>query len=329
MRRGLSRRSTLIGATAAAWTSLGLSRAQDLRRRRLAILSSGTRAAGAPLSEAFREALRTLGYGDKELVVESRWSDGQNERLPGLAAELVRLDPDVILAGSSAAALAAKQATSSIPIVMAFTADPVGTGLVASIARPGGNVTGVSNLKEDTAGKELEFLKIAAPEVSRIAVLTNPANPSHAAEWRGALEAAQALRVELIAVEVRGGAEIDLAFVSMVGAQVDGAVVLSDPLFFAEAGHIADRAAREKLPAIYGFREHAAAGGLMSYGPDIKESFRRAATYVDKILKGANPAELPIEQPTRFELVINLRTAQALGLTIPPSLLARADEVIE
>ncbi len=328
MRRGLSRRFTLIGAAVAPWMSLDLSRAQALRRHRIATLSGGTRTTGASLWEAFREGLRTLGYSDKELAIESRWADGQYERLSGLAAELVRLDPDVIVASSSAAALAAKQATSSIPIVMAFTADPVGVGLVASFSRPGGNVTGLSNSKEDTAGKEVEFLKTAAPQVSRIAVLTNPANPSHAGEWRGALEAAQALRVELIAVEVRGRGDIDPAFVTM-GAQVDGVVVLGDPLFFAQAGHIADRAAREKLPAISGFREHVAAGGLMSYGPDIKDSFRRAATYVDKILKGANPAELPIEQPTKFELVINLRTAQALGLTIPPFLLARADEVIE
>jgi putative ABC transport system substrate-binding protein len=162
----------------------------------------------------------------------------------------------------------------------------------------------LSNVKEDTAGKEVEFLKTAAPQVARIAVLTNPTNPSHAGEWRGALEAAQALRVELIAVEVRGRGDIDPAFVTMAGAQVDGVVVLSDALFFAEAGHIADGAARVKLPAIYGFREHVLAGGLMSYGPDIKDSFRRVATYVDKILKGANPAELPIEQPTKFELVI-------------------------
>ena len=324
MRPGLTRRLALGGVVICLVPDRG--RAQTVKRHRIALLSSTSRAQNW---EVFREAMRRLGYGEQELAIESRWADGHNERLAGLAAELVRLAPDVIVTGSSAAALAAKQATSMIPIVTAFTADPVGTGLVASIARPGGNVTGLSNIKEETAGKELELLKIAAPHASRIAVLTNPANPSHAAELRGAQETARSLGIELRAIEVRGPGDIEGAFAMMASARADALAVLADPLFFAEASGIADRAASHKLPAIYGFKEHVAAGGLMSYGPDIKDSFRRAATYVDKILKGAKPADLPVEQPTKFELVVNLKVAQALGLTIPPTLLARADEVIE
>jgi ABC-type uncharacterized transport system substrate-binding protein len=248
-------------------------------------------------------------------------------RLAGLADELVRLAPEVIVTGSAAAAVAAKRATSSIPIVTVFTADPVGTGLAASLARPGGNITGLSNIMEDTAGKELELLRSVAPQATRIAILINPGNPAHAKELQGAREGASALGAGLLPLEIRAPGEIDSAFAAMKSAH--GLVVLADPLFFAERSRIADLAARQKLPAIYGFREFVTAGGLMSYGPDLKASFQRAAAYVDKILKGTKPADLPFEQPTKVELVINLKAANAMGLTIPQSLLARADEVIE
>lgn len=245
------------------------------------------------------------------------------------AAELVGLAPEVIVTGSSAAALAAKKATSTIPIVTAFTADPIGAGLAASLARPGGNVTGLSNVQEDTAAKVLQLLKSAAPNATRIAVLINPGNPSHAHEWRGTQEAARVLHTELFSAEIRDPGEMDGAFATVKSGHADALAVFADPLFLLEASRIADFAASNKLPAIYNLREHVEVGGLMSYGPDLKDSFRRAAVFVDKILKGARPADLPIEQPTKFELVINLKTAKALGLTIPPALLTGADEVIE
>ena len=325
--RRFTRRLVLAAAAAAMVSGAGL--AQSVRIRRIATLSAGSLAAGAVNWRAFREAMRTLGHGEQELAIESRWADGHNERLSGLAAELVGLAPEVIVTGSSAAALAVKQATSTIPIVTAFTADPIAAGLAASLARPGGNLTGLSNVMEDLAAKDLELLRSAAPRARRMAILINPGNPSHAHELRGAQEAARALRTELLSVEVRVPDEIDGAFVTMRSERAEALIVLPDPLFSQEASRIADLAASYKLPAIYGFRSHVAAGGLMSYGPDITDSFRRAAVFVDEILKGARPADLPIEQPTKFELVINLKAAAALGLTVPQALLARADEVIE
>jgi putative ABC transport system substrate-binding protein len=291
----------------------------------------GTLSGGPPTEhwEVFRQALTKLGYGERELSIESRWAEGHNERLPRLAAELVQLNPEVIVTGGSAAAVAAKQATSTIPIVTVFTADPIGAGLAASIPRPSGNVTGLANIQEDTVGKELELLETAVPRAGRIAVLTNSSNPSHPEEWRGAQEAAHTLHIDLLSVSAEAPGEIDSAFATMTGGRADALVVLADPMFATEASRVADLATRHKLPAIFALREHVAAGGLMSYGPDIDDSFRRAADYVDKILKGAKPADLPFEQPVKFELVINLKTAKALGLTIPPAILARADEVIE
>ena len=325
--RWLTRR-LVLGAT---WVYLvpGTSLAQSDRRRRIATLSGGSHATGEANWRAFREAMRALGYREEELAIESRWADGHNERLPAFAAELVGLAPEVIVTGSSAAALAAKKATSTIPIVTVFTADPIGAGLATSLARPGGNVTGLSNVQEDTVAKVLQLLKTAAPSVTRIAVLINPGNPSHAHELRVAQEAARVLRTELFSVEVRDPGEIDGAFAAVKSGRADALAVLADPLFLLEASRIADFAASNKLPAIYNVREHVEAGGLISYGPDLKDSFRSAAVFVDKILKGARPGDLPIEQPTKFELVINLKTARALGLTVPQSLLTRADEVIE
>jgi putative tryptophan/tyrosine transport system substrate-binding protein len=318
---------TLLGGAMAGSGLLSDSgEAQSPKGHRIALLSA-TSSNESPL-RPFREALRDLGYGENDLVIEARWADGHNERLAELARELVQLAPDVIVTGSSAAALAAKRATSTIPIVTAFTADPVGSGLASSIARPGGNVTGLSNIQEDTAGKELELLKTAAPHVSRVALVINPTNPSYANEVRGAQDAAKMLQVDLVEIEIRTPEEVEGALVKVINA-ANALLVLADPLFTFEAARIAAFAASNKLPAVYGLREHVAAGGLMSYGPDRNQSFRQAATFVDKILKGAKPADLPFERPIKFELVINLKTAKALGLAIPQSLLVAADELIE
>jgi putative tryptophan/tyrosine transport system substrate-binding protein len=317
----------LMLASLAAPLMLSVGLTQQVKQHRIAYLSAGLHTSEA--KDFFKEAMQALGYGEAELSIEGRYAEGDNQRLAGLAAELVRSSPEIIVTGSAAAAVAAKQATSSIPIVTIFTADPVGSGLAASLARPGSNLTGLSNIMEDTAGKELELLKTAAPNATHIAILTNPGNPAHAKELQSAREAAATLGAELVPVEIRVPGEIDNALGAIKDAGADALVVLADPLFTGHARPIADFAVKQKLPAIYGLREHVRAGGLMSYGPDLKDSYRRAAVYVDKILKGAKPADLPIEQPTKVELVINMKTAKVLGLTLPQSLLQRADEVIE
>ena len=306
-----------------------VARAQPVQRRRIAILGQASRAATGEKWEAFRQGLRALGYGEEDIAFESRWADGHVERLAPLAAELVRLAPEVIVVGSAAAVLAAKQATATIPIVVTVLNDPVGSGFVGSFAHPGGNVTGLSSQQEDTIAKELELLETVVPTAKRIAVLLDPANPTHAGVLRTLQLAAQTSRTALLPVEASAPGEVDGAFSAMAREHADGLVVLGGPLSMDQRSRIAELAAHQKLPAIYHQRELVLAGGLMSYGADHKDMNRRAATYVDKILKGAKPADLPVEQPTRFELVVNLKTAQELGLTIPPSILARADEVIE
>jgi len=306
-----------------------VARAQPVQRRRIAILGQASRAATGENWEAFRQGLRALGYGEEDIAFESRWADGHVERLAPLAAELVRLAPEVIVVGSAAAVLAAKQATATIPIVVTVLNDPVGSGFVGSFAHPGGNVTGLSSQQEDTIAKELELLETVVPTAKRIAVLLDPANPTHAGVLRTLQLAAQTSRTALLPVEASAPGEVDGAFSAMAREHADGLVVLGGPLSMDQRSRITELAAHQKLPAIYHQRELVLAGGLMSYGADHKDMNRRAATYVDKILKGAKPADLPVEQPTRFELVVNLKTAQELGLTIPPSILARADEVIE
>ena len=284
------------------------------------------------LTEAFRQGLRDLGYIEGgNVVIESRDAEGKLERLPALAAELVALKVDVIVAPSTPAALAAKQATRTLPIVFAAVADPVARGLVTSLARPGGNVTGSSNLAPELVGKRLEQLKQAVPGVNRVAVLWQPgiAGRTEKDMVNAAEVAAQALGVRLQFVEARGPADFDRAFSEMTGARAGALTLLGSGMFFIERRRLVDLAATNRLPAVYGLREYVDAGGLMSYGPNSADLYRRAATYVDRLLKGAKPGDLPIEQPTRFELVINLKTAKALGLTIPTSLLARADQVIE
>jgi putative tryptophan/tyrosine transport system substrate-binding protein len=295
---------------------------------------TGSLATNPHLPEAFRQGLRDLGYvEDRNVVIEYRDADRKSERLPALAAELVALKVDVIVAaGGTPAALAAKQATRTLPIVFVGAADPVTSGLVTSLARPGGNVTGLSILAPELVGKGLEQLTQAVPGVSRVAVLWQPGGLPERTEKdmvRGADVAARALGVRLQVVEARGPADFDRAFSDMTRARAGALTVLLSNMFLRERRRLVDLAAKHRLPAVYGLREFVDAGGLMSYGPDLADVFRRVATYVDKILKGAKPADLPVEQPTKFELVINLKTAKALGLTIPQSLLGRADEVIE
>ena len=280
---------------------------------------------------AFRQGMRDLGYAEgRNISIEPRWAEVRFERLPDLAAELVRLKVDVIVSVVTQAPLAAKNATRTIPIVMVAAGDPLGSGLVANLARPGGNVTGPSAMYAELAGKQLELPTKTVPKVSRVAVLWNPANAAWQAQMLRQTEgAARALGLPLQLLEARGPEELEAAFTAMTRERASVLLVQVDVIFALHARRIADLAARRRLPAMYGAREHVEAGGLMSYAPNALDLFRRAATYVDKILKGAKPADLPVEQPPKFDLVINLKTAKALGLTIPPSLLHRADQVIE
>ena len=297
---------------------------------RIGFLSARQRTDNPHLLEAFRQGLRELGYVEGQTIaIEYRFAEGRPERLPALAAELVRLKVDIIVTAASPTPEAAKQATSTIPLVFAVAGDPVADGLVASLARPGGNITGLAAMNPEVVGKQLELLKEVAPKVSRVAVLQNPSNRGHPVVLRQAEGAARTLGVQLQIVKASSPGEIEAAFAAMHSHRAGGVIVLRDGLFLAQRTQIAAIAAKSRLPAVYGIREEAEAGGLMTYGASTPDMFRRAAAYVDKILKGAKPADLPVEQPTKFELVINLKTAKALGLTIPPSLLGRADEVIQ
>ena len=280
-----------------------------------------------PLVEAFREGLHELGYAEgRNISIEYRWAEGRDERLPSLAADLVRLQVDVIVAG--AAAMAAKQATNLIPIVMPIGLDPVKVGLVASLGRPGGNVTGLTSLSEELPGKWMELIKETLPRVSRVAVLWDPAgDPS---QVRISELAARSLDVRLHVLKAGRPDSVEGAFTEAKENHAGALIVLGSPFFYAHRTRLVELAARRRLPTIYPQREFVAgSGGLMSYGADYRDQFRRAATYVDKILKGAKPADLPVQQPTKFELVVNLKTAKALGLTIPQSILVRADEIIQ
>jgi len=290
---------------------------------RIGILSSD---AASTREEAFRQGLRDLGYVEgQNVAIESRYADGRFEKLPGLATELVRLNVDVIVASPTEAIRAAQGATKTIPIVMAFSGDPVGSGIVAQLGHPGGNITGLTTMAAELTAKRLEFLKAIAPTISRVSFLANQATPK---QFVSEVEAAgRVMGVHISAVMVQDANELDRTFSVMAKGAVDGLVV--DLVLHEYRRRIADLAIRHRFPAVSGPREFAAAGGLMAYGPDYRDLFRRAATYVDKILKGVKPADLPVEQPTKFELVINLKTAKALGLTIPQSVLLRADQIIE
>jgi putative ABC transport system substrate-binding protein len=294
---------------------------------RIGFLSPGT-AASAP-NEAFRQGLRQLGYVEgRNLAVEYRWARGDTARLPTLAAELVRLGVEVLVAASNHAALAAKQATSSIPIVCVACSDPVGTGLVASLAHPGGNVTGLSLVTPELSGKRLQLLQETLLQLARVALLWDAGHLGMADRVRETETAARRLGVTLQVEWVRDPSGLDHAFAALAQARPDAFLTTVEPFTEGHRQRIVAFAAQHRLPAMYEERAFVDTGGLMAYGPNIAASYHRAASYVNRILKGANPADLPVEQPTKFELVINLKTAQALGLTIPQSLLIRADEVI-
>ena len=316
---------TLLGGAAVGWPLAGSAQTQAKIPRVGYVLS----AAPARGTEAFRQTLRELGYVEGQtIVLELRWAEGRFERLPELVAELVGLKVDVLVAGGSPAALAAKNATQTIPIVMVGI-NPVGLGLAASLSRPGGNVTGLSYYYEAIIAKRLELLKELVPGLARVGVLRNHLDPGDPTYWKEAEVAAQRLGVALEALEVRRPEDFDASFATAKQRNAQALLDLGDPLTIAYRSRITALAASSRLPAAYAAREFPDEGGLMSYGASVVLLFRRAATFVDKILKGAKPADLPVEQPTKFELVINVKVAKALGLTVPPSLLALADEVIE
>jgi putative ABC transport system substrate-binding protein len=281
--------------------------------------------------QAFQQGLRDLGYVEgQNLIIEYRYAEGSAERLRDHAAALVQLPVDVIVTVGASGTRGAQHATRTIPIVMTGNYDPVGQGFVASLAQPGGNITGLSNLGTELPGKRLELLQEVAPQSRRIAVLANPASPGYVPLLNNLTVAAEALKLSLHVVEVRRVEELDDAFAAMLRAGADALVVFAEPqLITPQRGRIADLAATSRLPAMYDGKLYVEAGGLMSYGASLPDLYRRATTYVDKILKGAKPADLPVEQPTKFELVINLKAARALGITMPPSLLLLADEVIQ
>ncbi len=297
---------------------------------RIGFLGTSSPATAGHLPQVFVQGLRALGYVEgQNITIEYRWAEGKLERLPDLVADLIRLKVDVIVSSASPAIRAAKQQTSTIPIVMAGATDPVGAGFVASLARPGGNVTGLSMLETELSGKRLELLKETLPNLSRVALLWNPTHPGQALALKDTQEAARALGVTLISMEVRTREDFESVFGAIAKERAGALSVLLNPLTFSHRGQLTALAAKHRLPAMYAIREFVDAGGLMAYGPSFPDSYRRAATYVDKILKGAKPGDLPVEQPTKLELVINIKTAKALGLTIPQSMFIRADEVIQ
>jgi putative ABC transport system substrate-binding protein len=328
----MNRRDTVLALLALGAAPLAAEAQQAAKIARIGYLTSSL-GDDPHLLEAFRQGLRDLGYVEgRNLVIEYREAEGKADRLPALAAELVALKVDVIVAPITSAARAAKQATETIPIVFAVSADPVTDGFVTSLARPGGNVTGLSILAPELVGKRLELLTQAVPGVSRVAVLRLPGALGERTDkymLKEAEAAARALGVRLQLVEARGPADIDRAFSDMTGARAGALTVLPSNMFLRERRRLVDLAAKNRLPAVYSGRAVVDAGGLMSYGPNIADNYRRAATYVDKILRGAKPGDLPVEQPAKFELIINLKTAKDLGLIIPQSVLARADEVIQ
>jgi putative ABC transport system substrate-binding protein len=279
--------------------------------------------------EAFRRGLHERGYVEgTHFTIESRYAEGNPDRLPGLAADLVGLQVAVIVTAGAQAIQEVKQATSTIPVVIAASSDPVEMGFVTSLARPGENLTGLSLSAPELSGKRLELLKEAVPAIAHVAVLANPANPNTVAQLRETQHAAQALQVQLHLVEVRSPHELDKAFSAIRNVPADALIVLLDPLFMSQRARLVELTATSRLPAMYGFREDVETGALMAYGPSFPDLFRRAATYVDKILKGAKPGDLPVEQPTKYELILNLKTAKELGITLPPTLMILADEVI-
>jgi len=318
----------LLGGAAAAWPITA--RAQQAGKLpTIGFLGPNTAETQSQWTAAFLQRLRELGWIDgRNIAIEYRWLEGRSERATEIAAEFVRLKVDVIVTAGDANVVAARQATSVIPIVFAGTGDPVGSGLVASLARPGGNATGLSIQQPDTAGKQLEFLREVVPRLRRLAIMANVGNPGAVSDMREIQATAGTLGLEVVLLKLQRAEDIALAFDALKG-QADALYVCTEPLVFTNRIRINTLALGARLPTMYGFREYVEAGGLMSYGADLRNIYRRAGDYVDKILRGAKPAAIPVEQPTKFELIINLTAAKALGLTIPESFLARADDVIE
>jgi putative ABC transport system substrate-binding protein len=324
------RRRDLLLAVGAALARPLAARAQQKAMPVIGLSSPFSRADSETWHRAFRRGLRDLGWGEGEnLRIESRYADGRYERLPGLVAELIAAKVDVLVVSVASDAAAAARATKTVPIVMASAGDPVASGLIASLARPGGNVTGLTQISTDLSGKRLELLKEVAPGTSRLAVLWDPRDPTAVLTWQEIQAPAQQLGIDLHPLEVQRADQFDRAFESIINAKDNAITPLPAPVFVVNERRIADFALKNRLPSMFHLPEFAHAGGLLTYGPDRADLFRRAASYVDKILKGAKPADLPVEQPTKFQFVLNLRTAKALGLKVPPLLMAQADEVIE
>ena len=297
---------------------------------RIGFMGNSTAALEANLLNPFRDGLRELGYEEnRNIAIEYRWAEGDYSRFPTLVAELLAAKVDVIVTAGTPAALAVKAATSSVPLVMVAVGDPIGTGIVASLGRPGGNITGLSSIAPELEGKRLALLREVIPSLSHVAILWNPANPFHVTSLKQAQVAAGLLRIKLQSVEVRATEEIDGAIAKMKSDRPEALLILADRVFLHDRKQLMDFASENRIAGVYAYKELVVAGGLMSFGPNYADMHRRAATFVDKILKGTKPADLPVEQPTKFELVINLKTAKAQGLTVPPTLLATADEVIE
>ena len=324
----MGKRIIVILLVCLAFAPVHLAEAQQAKKVPRIGFLSGT--SSNPRREAFSQGLRELGYLEgKNVVIEWRYAEEKFNRLPELAAELVRLKVDVIVTGGPNSTRPAKEATTTIPIVMAQVNDPVGSGFVASLAHPGGNITGLSNLAPELSGKQLELLKEIVPKLSRVAVLGNSTLAGNAQALKEVELAAGAFGVKLQYLDVRGPKDIETAFRAASEGRADAVLVLGNPVLVSRQTQVADLAAKNRLPAIYPQSDYMGAGGLMFYGVSITEVYRHAATYVDKILKGAKPADLPVEQPTKFEFIINLKAAKQIGLTIPPNVLARADRVIK
>jgi putative tryptophan/tyrosine transport system substrate-binding protein len=326
----MNRRDTVLALLALGAAPVTARAQQQTKIPRIGVLIPGSRTGFSQRIEALLQGLRDLGYVEgKTIAIEWRWADGRVEELPRLASELVGAGVDIIVTGGTPATTALKNATRTIPIVVALFGNPVGAGLVESLARPGGNVTGLSDFTPTLTGKRLEMLGQVAPGTSRVAALLNPKNPNSRLELEATRAAASALTVQLLAFEASDRSTLGRAFAAMKENRIRAHMVFTDPALFSQRNLIVDLAAKNQMLGIYPLPEYAQAGGLISYGSDSNESFRRAAMYVDKILKGAKAGDLPIEQPTKFELVINLKTARSLGLTIPQPVLLRADKVIE
>ena len=327
----VSRRTFLATAAGAVLAGPLAARAQQAGKlHRIGFLGNSTAALESNLVEPWREGLRELGYVEgRDVVVEYRWAEGHYERFPALIAELIALKVDVIVTAGTPASLAVKRATATIPVVMVAVGDPVGTGLVASLARPGGNLTGLVSIAPDLEGKRLELLGEIVPRLSHVALLVNPGNPFHTASEQQVLAAARVLHLRAQVVAVRSEAEFDQAFAVIARERPGALIMLADRLFLHHRARIVDFAARHRLPAVYPYQELVEAGGLMSFGPSYPGMHRRAAYFVDKIFKGARPADLPMEQPSKFEVVINLKAAKLLGLAVPQSVLLRADRVVQ